>query len=438
MTSRFTFALALAAALVAASTAQPPTPSAGEAKARELFNAGQFDEALKELQAVVKADPKQPPARVTMADWFFQARQGSAARQVLEAAAAEDPTHPAVYLLNASFAFGEGRLTDTILNAQIVLELAASPRWDKEQRRRFTREARIALARSFESRRDWTAAREHLAEILKDDSMNGPARQRLGAVLFQLGKPDEAFTELQKAHKDDPASELPELRMAALYGAAGDQQKAEEWLKKAVAAHPKGAAAARTYAAWLLDNGRTDEARKHLDMAVKIDPNSRDTRAVQGLMARYAKDMAGAEKIFEALHRDYPNFPMATWNLALVLAESGDKEKQRRAIELAEGELQRNQQMPEAYAVLGWTYYKAGRLDDAERAMVPLMQAGGVPSRDAAYFLARVLADRGRYEDAHRALTAAEQARGGFVYRTDAQALLAEVEKKVPKKDEKK
>jgi tetratricopeptide (TPR) repeat protein len=438
MTLRLFPALVLSGLLAVVSTAQPPAVPAADAKAKELFKAGKFDEALKELQTQAKADPKLPPPRVTIAEWFFQAGQGQPARLNLEAAAAEDPAHPSVYLLNGSFAFGEGRVTDCILSCQTVLQLVNNPRWDAEQRRRYVREARTGLARSFEIRGDWTSAREHLTAILTEDPNNGPARQRLATSLYRLGKPEEAFAELKKAHDVDPASDLPELRMAALASDPKDPSKTEGWLKKAVATHPKSASAARTYAGWLLDAGNPDAAQQFLDQAIKLDPTGRETRAVQGIMARYRKNLPEAEKVFESLHRDYPNYQLATWNLALALAESPDKEKQRRAIELAESEVRRNQQAAEGYAVLGWAYYKAGRLDDAEKALAPLVQVG-VPSRDAAYFLARVLADKGRFEDAQKALKAAESAKGGFVYRSDAQALLAEVEKKVPaKKDEKK
>ncbi len=436
--TRLPAALALAAALCAASTAQPPAPPAGDAKARELFKAGKFDDALKELQALAKTDTKQPPPKVTLAAWFFEARQGPAARQMLEQAAAEDPTHPSVYLLNASFAFGEGRVTDTILSAQKVLELASNPRWNPQQRSRFLREARTALARSFEARQDWTAARDYLTEILKDDPKYGPARQRLATAVFRLGKPDEAFAELQRAYKDDPASELPELRMADLYAAANDAAKAEEWFKKAIAAHPKDPKAVRGYSIWLLNAGKGDAARQYADEAVKLDRAGEDTLKLQGLMARYSRDYAAAEKIFEGLHQQHPNDPFAAWNLALTLAESGDKEKQRRAVEVAEAEVRRNQQAPEGYAVLAWCCYKADRLDDAEKAVVPLIQAGGMPSRDAAYFVAKVLAEKGKYDVAANVLKAADQAHGVYVYRADAQKLLAEVEKKLPKKDEKK
>jgi Tfp pilus assembly protein PilF len=433
MARRFFPAIALLAACALPALAQPgATP---DDKARDLVRAGKLGDALKELQAAAKADPKRTPARVALAALCFQARNGHAARAMLEQGAAEDPKHPEVYLLNGNFAFGEGRVTDAILNLQTVLRLTAEPRWDPDQRKRFTREAHLGLASSYEARRDWPAAKEHLLAVLTADPKNGAARQRLATALVHTGKPDEAFAALKTAYTDDPASDLPELRMAALYGAGNDAAKAEEWLKKAVAAHAKDARPPRSYAGWLLNQGKPDAAQAHLDAATKLDATGRETLALRGLMARHRKKFADAEPVFEKLHKDSPGDPFAAWNLALTLAESGDKEKQRRAVELAESEVRRNGRSPEAYSVLGWCYAKAGRLDDAERALTTAANLGPL-SRDAGYFFARVLADKGRWADAASILKSVSSARGAYVYRADAEALLAEAEKKKPAKPE--
>ena len=88
------------------------------------------------------------------------------------------------------------------------------------------------------------------------------------------------------------------------------------------------------------------------------------------------------------------------------------------------------------YAVFGWCLYKLGRADEAERAY-NLVISGGQITSDSAYFIARLLADKQRYEDAHKLLAAAVGAKHGlFVYRADAKVLLAEVAKKVPAKPE--
>jgi Tfp pilus assembly protein PilF len=414
-----------------ATPAKPGAISAQEEKARELFTQGKFDDAFKLLQDAVKANPKLAPARVQMATLFYLAKQGQPARQNLETAAAEDPKHPDVYLLNASFAFSEGRLTDAILSCQIVLQCASEPRWDPEQRKRFIREGRLGLASSFEGRRDFVSAKDQLAALLAEEPKNGVFRTRQGVALFMTGKLEEAFADFQTAIKDDPAMELPELQMAALYSSQNVTDKAEEWLKKAVAVHGSNAKTHRSYAGWLLENGKIDEAQIYVDTAMKLDGANKETIGLRGLFLRSRKDIAAAEPIFESLVKDSPGNSFAAWNLALVLAETGDKTKITKAIELSENEVRKNPKTPEAFAVLGWCLYKSGSLDNAEKALAEAAKAGSL-SRDAAYFFARILNDKGRYEDAQKILKEISTARGTHVYRADAAALLAEVEKKVP------
>jgi Tfp pilus assembly protein PilF len=419
-----------AAALASGAAAQPaqPTPD----KARDLFNAGKIDDALKELQAAHRANPKLQPPRVTLSVYFFQAKQGAVARLHLELAAAEDPRHPEVYLLNGQYALGEGRITDTILSCQTALQLAADPRWDPDQRKRFVREARLGLSSCYESRRDWAAAKEHLAALLAEDKKNAPLRQRLGVATFRLGNPDEAFAELRTAFQDDPAADVPEVVMARLHAGNNETAKAEEWLKKGVAAHPKSPKPVWAYANWLLENGRVDDAQAQSDEAAKLAATARDTLALKGLIARYKKQYAAAEPIFEGLHRDSPADPVSAWNLALALAESGDRNKVRRAVELADAEVKKNQRLPEGWAVLGWCLAKAERLDEAEKALETGARTGQL-SRDARYFYAKVLADKKNYALALQLLKSAVESRGAFVYSAEANALLAVVEPLAPK-----
>lgn len=436
MTSRPLMTLVCAAALTAAASAQPPagakpasTPQ--EEKARELFAAGKPDDALKQLQEAVKANPRLPPARVQLAGMFYLAKQGAAARQNLETALAEDPRHPAALLLNAQFALTEGHATDAIFSCQAAVALAAAPRWDPDQRKQFVREGRIGLAAAFEARRDFAGARDQYAALLADDPKSGPARSRLAAAIFHLGKPDEAFAEMRTAFQDDPAVELPELQLFALYAGQGDLDKAEEALKQAVAAHGTLAKTHRAYAAWLTDTGKLDAAQRALDAATKIDPASKDTLAVRGMLLRNRKDYAAAEAVFAGLLKDAPESTFAALNLALALAESGDPAKVTRAIKLAEGEARKNPRNPEALAVLAWCYFKSDQADEAEKLINAAAQAGPL-NRDTGYYAARILADGNRYPEAYKVLKDVASARGPHIYRAESAALLAEVEKKLP------
>ena len=416
-----------------AAVAQPPRPAppAEQDRAVELFKAGKLEEALAALQAAARANPKLPPARVTLSGLHYQSGNGPAARVALEVAAVDDPEHPDVYLLNADYALREGRLTDTVISASMAISLAVKPRWDADQRRRFTRDARMFLARAFESRKDWGAARDQVTALLADDPKNAVVRQELATCLFFLKNPDGAFAELQTAYKDDPAADLPELRMHALYGVAQDLPMAEEWLKKAIAAHPQSPRTQRAMAGWLLDQGNPQAAQTFLDAAAKLDPRHVDTGVLRGLMARYRKDYPAAEAVYEELLREHPADTRVAWNLALVLAESPDPNKRRRAVELAENEAKKNSKQPEALSVLAWAQYKSGRLEEAERSVGLAVQAGAM-TRDAAYIAGRVLADRNRPEPAVTVLRAAQTARGAFVYKAESAALLADQEKKLP------
>jgi Flp pilus assembly protein TadD len=78
-------------------------------------------------------------------------------------------------------------------------------------------------------------------------------------------------------------------------------------------------------------------------------------------------------------------------------------------------------------ATLGWTYYRTGRIDEAE---VALRKANslGRPTPDTLYFLARVMADRGRKEDAKMILESPiMKSPGAYLMRKEAEALLAEL-----------
>jgi len=56
----------------------------------------------------------------------------------------------------------------------------------------------------------------------------------------------------------------------------------------------------------------------------------------------------------------------------------------------------------------------------------------GSLSPDAAYFLAKVFADRGANEEAQKIVKAACESKDGFVYRKEGEGLLAELDKKLP------
>jgi tetratricopeptide (TPR) repeat protein len=221
--------------------------------------------------------------------------------------------------------------------------------------------------------------------------------------------------------------------MAQLWTAKRDFPKADEWFAKAVATRGESPRVHRAMTAYLLDRGKAEAAKAHLAAVQKLEPNARDTKALAGLLARHVRDYAAATVLFEELVRDSPADGFAAANLALVLAESGDATGKRRAAELAEAHAKQNPRQPEARAILGYCLFKLGRAEDAEKVARSALGLGAL-TPDGAYFLAKILADRGAEEDAQKILKAAGASTDGFVYRKEAEALLAELEKKNPPK----
>jgi hypothetical protein len=68
---------------------------------------------------------------------------------------------------------------------------------------------------------------------------------------------------------------------------------------------------------------------------------------------------------------------------------------------------------------------------DAERAAQNVFTLGQL-SLDGAFFVAKVLSDRGAIENAHKIIKAAVEKKDWFLHRKEAETLLAELDKKVP------
>jgi tetratricopeptide (TPR) repeat protein len=274
-------------------------------KAIKSFEGRDFDGSLKQLIEAEKKHPELPPANVLFARLAFRGNQGALIRPALERAAIEAPGHPEVYLLCGNVALLEGRTTDASVHFEKAEALAAGKAWTPEQRRRFQLLGDQGVAIVAEGRADWKAARAALTDWLAQEPANGKARQRLGKALFGLGLYKEAQEELQKAAKDDATLEPAAVSMGWLYSRAGNGKKAEEWMDYAVKNAPDSLATRMGVAAWLMEQGRADDAKTQA-AAVKLDQKSSEVKRLVGLVARQRKDLGEAERIFQELSVDSP------------------------------------------------------------------------------------------------------------------------------------
>jgi tetratricopeptide (TPR) repeat protein len=436
---------ALTAVLLAGRTPAGPVPSIGTpaAKIKEIEDAGaalqrgHLDDAYKHLQEAVKKNPNLPPARLMLARLLLATREGQQQGHiVLEQAAAENLDHPEVFLTLGSLALAEGRLSETLLDCQKALDLCAADRWTADQKKNFQGQARTGMAAAYENRRDWAGARTHLAALLDLDPKNGPLRQRLARALFFLDKPDDAYAELQEAVKIDSSLEPATVGMGRLWTSKGDFTKAREWLEKAIKSEPNSLRVQLAYADWLLQQNEITQAKARADDASKLRPDDVDVLKLQSLIARIQRDFATAEKILRRVLVDAPNDFFAHNHLALVLADQSDIEQRKRAVQYAEMNARANTRSPEAAATLGYVLYRNGNMNGALQMLQSAVSlAGGQASSDTAYYLALVLADGDKAEDAKKLLKTALDSKGLFVYRNEAKTLYDRLEKKEASKD---
>jgi Tfp pilus assembly protein PilF len=411
-----------------------PAPNQANAADQELeeitakVRAGKIDEALGSLREKAAKHPEWSPAQLILARLLFVANQAVPGRRALEQAAIEAPEHPEVYLTFGSLAFTDGRLSDARLNFENALLLAGDGRGAADKMRAFRREAFAGLAAVAESREDWKLAENRLKALIELDPKNAIARQRLGGVLFRLGRTEDAFTSLTQAVKDNPALEPAGVSMAMLYSQKGDLKKAEEWFEYAQQAEPKSSRVHLARASWLLDHGRASAARPEVEEAVKLAPDSKESQRLRGLIAWHLRDLVASEQILEPLHREAPgDAAVANW-LALSLVEQEDPAKRKRGLELAEVNALQFPRSHEVLATLGWALYRAGRPDQAGEKLRAAV-TGVRTTADIAYFLARVMADKGQTEEARKYLESATKSPGAFAHRDDAKTLLKSLTK---------
>jgi tetratricopeptide (TPR) repeat protein len=400
-------------------------------KAIERFKQRDYEKALDLLKATAKKHSDLPPALLMLARLFLASNQLAQGRAALEQALVEHPAYPGVYVSFGGLAVAEGRWADAALHFEKAVTLARPGKWADSQQRFFLVQSHAGLAAVAEARKDWSAAQASLADLLKLEPKNGKARQRLARALFHADKPSEAAQELERAVKDDPTLEPAGTVMGWLYAQKGNHAKAAEWLEQALKRNPKDSRVQLSMARWLLHQGKAEQAKEFAVAAGKLDPKSRDTKTVRGLIARYLKNYPEAESLFQELHQEVPGDATASNQLALVLAEQADQAKRARALQLAEMNVKLYPNSAESLSTLGWVYYRLGRLEEAERALQAAV-AGGTTNAETAYYLAHVLSDRGRTEDARQLLEKALKVPGSFVFRKETQDWLDRLTRKAP------
>jgi len=384
------------------------------------------------LERVKSNNPKLPPPGVMMAMLWLSVNQLGPARAELEDTVVKFPKDPEPYLMMGDLAFQDRRVTDADMLFQRATQLTSEYADNAKRKRDFEIRGHAGGAAVAEARKQWEVAQAHLKSWIDLDPDNASAHQRRGIVLFQLSKPQEALEQFRDAKKLDQKAVQPELAMARLYDDAKKRDTAKKLIEAAIKEAPKDPAVLLAAAQWYLGQNELDRAKAIAEDALKLDAKSLEGKVVRGAIARVSRDYAAAERFFYDAHVQSPgNFP-ASNSLALVLIESDTKESQQRALEMAEANVamhrENSPQQVNALTTLAWVYYKLGRREDAEKILAQITQNNALTT-DGAYYVAKLLSDRGEKDRARKILEDVLANEPMFATRPDAVDLLAKLKK---------
>jgi tetratricopeptide (TPR) repeat protein len=377
-------------------------------------------------------NPKLPPPGVMMAMLWLSVNQLAPARAELEDTSVKFPTDPEPFLMLGDLAFQERRITDSAVLFEKATGLAAAYTENPKRKRDFDIRCNAGNAAVAEARKQWEKAREHLAKWLELDPDNASAHQRMGIVLFQLGKEQESLAEFREARKLDEKAVQPELALARLYDDAKKRDTARKLIEAAIKASPNDAAVHLAAAQWYLGQNDLETAKSSAETALKLDTRSLDGKIVRGAIARVARDYKTATQFFNDAHVQSPGNFAASNSLALVLIESEEKDARQRAMEMAEANVamhrENSPQQVNALTTLAWIYYKLGRREDAEKILEQISRNNALTT-DGAFYVAKLLADRGDKDRARKILEEVLDNEPMFATRPDAVDLLARLKK---------
>jgi len=399
----------------------------------ERFGNRDLDGCVAILERARNNNPKLPPPGVMMAMLWLSANQLAPARAALEETTVKFSGDPEPYLMLADLAFQERRVTDSSVLFDRATQLTTAFDENPKRKRDFEIRCHAGTAAVAEARGQWETAQKHLTAWLALDPDNAGAHFRLGNVLFRIGKETEALDQFKQARKLDANALQPELALARLYDETKKRDVAKKWIESALKAAPDDPAVLLAAAQWYLGQNDLKMAQAIADRVLTLDAKSLDGRIVRGVIARVARDYATAEKFFNEAHVQSPGNFAASNSLALVLIESPDKAAQQRAVEMAEANAARyredSPQQINAITSLAWVYYKLGRREDAEKILDQIARNNALTS-DGAYYVAKLLADRGEKDRARTILEEVLTNEAVFATRPDASDLLAKLKVK--------
>ena len=131
-----------------------------------------------------------------------------------------------------------------------------------------------------------------------------PFRKELATLHTKFNQQNEALREYLLLTKMEPMNAENYFNVGKIYQQAGRIDAAHTFLQKCVAIDKKNAKAHAAIGYILYQSKQFNEAKREIDLAISLSPDTYSCYYYQGKILKEAKDLAGAIKAFEKAQRD--------------------------------------------------------------------------------------------------------------------------------------
>ncbi len=275
------------------------------------------------------------------------------------------------------------------------------------------------LARAEIAAGERTTARGTLDDAISADRQFVPALRDRLALERELNGIEAAVAVAQRFRRDNPTSAIPDILLGDMLVAAGQLEPALQAYEAGVPKGPSGEAVAKAFETRLRLN-RTDEAIAAVRAWLDQNPRSAPVRFLLAshliLLHRYPEALRETTALAEL----DPSNLIVQNNLAWLYGELRDP----RAMETANRILAAAPQDPTIAGTVGWIYVNNGRVPEGLELL--RRSVGALPSnRNTKFQLASALAQGSDTATARQLLQEILGDNLQFLYRSDAEALLA-------------
>lgn len=363
-------------------------------QARLQAQSGQLNDASYTLGTLLDKAPGNDAARGQLVQIYLQTNRTADARGLVDEARKLSPDNVAWIDLEAQIAAAQGKPAQAIKAYEQLMEKQANPQTLAQLTNLYLQENQATQAQALLD--------EH-PELVNAS----PVLQALrGRVLSSLGQADQAqrvfALALQRSESINQMSTVLDQVLQAL----GEEPGLA--FAKAVESMPNPAWIGFVAANRMMAKGDFSAALSELRALENIVPASDTAMRVQvdrltALVLLQSGDFAGSRDVYLRLLEEDPDNVEVLNNLAYILAD--ELKDPQAAVPMAERAAKQAPDSAEVLDTLGWTYYQAGRIDDARKTLERSISLRPLPANTL--HLGRVYMEAG---DTRRARTLLEQA----------------------------